>query len=81
VASPAALKALREALAAEQARRQARLGAESGDPRERLLAELDQMAERMRAAPGWVEPTAEERAEHAREVERWFEQRFGKGRG
>ena len=39
------------------------------DARERLIAELDQMAERMRAAPGWVEPTAEERRQGVAEIE------------
>ena len=45
------------------------------DPRERLIAELDQMAERMRAAPNFREPTTEEQAAATAEIMEWFRER------
>jgi hypothetical protein len=45
------------------------------DPRERLIAELDLMAERLRAAPDWVEPTPEEQERNRQELNRWFRER------
>jgi hypothetical protein len=44
------------------------------DPRERLIAKLDEMAARMRAAPDWREPTPEEQEQAATEIEAWFRQ-------
>ena len=44
--------------------------------RERLIATLDEMAERLRAAPDWVEPTAEESKQNFQEVKAWL-----RGRG
>ena len=47
---------------------------------ERLLAELDEMGERMRAAPGWVEPTEAERQQNLADLEAWFhEHGYGGG--
>jgi hypothetical protein len=46
-------------LRAERERRlQARLGAAGGDPRDWLLAKLDEMHERMAAAPDYLPPPA-----------------------
>jgi hypothetical protein len=72
VASAAALKALLAALQAEQERRGQLRGQPSGDVRERLHRELDQMAERLRAAPGYVPPTPEQRALARQDLERFF---------
>ena len=58
-------------LLAERNRRRDASGQED-EAREKLIAELDEMAERMRAAPGWREPTAEERRENLAYLEAWF---------
>jgi hypothetical protein len=80
VASPAALKALLDALEAEQDKRARLRGEEVGaDPRERLYRKLDEMAARIRAAPDYVKPGAAERAEITRELDRWLAERFGNG--
>jgi hypothetical protein len=46
--------------------------AEQNDPREILIAKLDEMAERLRADPNWREPTAEEQEAATVEVMAWF---------
>ena len=53
-------------------RRATALEAAGGDPREQLLAVLEQMGQRMRAAPDWVEPTPDEQAQSARALDVWF---------
>jgi hypothetical protein len=60
-------------LQGEIARRRATaFEAAGGDPREELLATLDQMAARLRAAPDWVEPSPDEKAQYARDLDEWF---------
>ena len=49
------------------------------DAREQLLAKLEEMGQRLRADPNFVEPTPAEKAQSARELERWFRER-GYGR-
>jgi hypothetical protein len=39
-----------------------------------LMERLDDMAQKLRAAPDWVEPDP---IENARNVDRWFRERFG----
>jgi hypothetical protein len=46
-----------------------------GDPRAVLLAELAVMGERLRASPGYREPTAAEARRANRLLESWFKQR------
>ena len=72
MASPAALKALHEALKAEQEKRDRLLGRPAGDAREILYRELDQMAERLRAAPGYVEPSPAQRARMLQDLDEYF---------
>jgi hypothetical protein len=43
-----------------------------GDPRQQLLDKLAEMGDRMRSAPGWVEPAPEQRAEWGRQLDLWF---------
>ena len=64
MASPGALKALYEALRSEQDKRARQRGRPlgDGDAREIFYRELDEMARRRRAMPGYREPTPEERA-------------------
>jgi len=52
MASPGALAALHEALRAEQERRTRARGQELTGDRESFYRKLDEMAERLRAAPG-----------------------------
>ena len=60
-------------LEAEIARRHAEtLEAAGGDPREQLLAVLEQMGQRMRAARDWIEPSADEKVQLSRQVDKWF---------
>jgi hypothetical protein len=60
-------------LEAEIARRHSEtLEAAGGDPREQLLAVLEQMGQRMRAARDWIEPTPDEQAQSARALDVWF---------
>jgi hypothetical protein len=63
-------------LVALEAERRYRSGVEAAvaadGARERLLAKLDMMAERARAAPGWVEPSAAETAQNVREIKALF---------
>jgi hypothetical protein len=59
-------------LLAEHERRAIETGGQIDDPRDRLIAELDLIAERLRASPGFVEPTAEERERSRQELNRWF---------
>ena len=67
-------------LEAEIARRHAEtLEAAGGDPRQQLLAVLEQMGQRLRAAPDWVEPTPDEQAQSARALDVWFRE-HGYGR-
>ena len=53
-------------------RRAARLEASGGDELERFMAQLDEMARRLRAAPDWREPTPEEPAQYGRDLDKWF---------
>jgi hypothetical protein len=71
------LTALLEALKTEQQKRARQFGREvvAGGARERLIAKLDRMAERMRAAPDWIEPTAAEKARHRQKLEARFRSR------
>ena len=63
-------------LIAEHNRRQAaKLSAAGGDPRDWLIAKLDQMGERMRAAPGYQPPPPAEAAAISREVEAFLAKR------
>jgi hypothetical protein len=57
---------------AEIERRQATIDAAGGDPREQLLAVLEQMGQRMRAARDWIEPSADEKVQLSRQVNKWF---------
>jgi hypothetical protein len=69
-----------DAMAAEIERRQAaKLEAADGDPRAWLTAKLEEMSQRMRAAPDWVEPTPDEQAQSACAVDVWFRE-HGYGR-
>ena len=69
-----------ELLRAETVRRQAaKLEAAGGDARERLYRELDLMQERIRAAPGYVEPTAAEKAKALRDLDQWFAEHYSRG--
>jgi hypothetical protein len=62
-----------EMVKAEIARRKAaKLEAVGGDARERLYREFDLMHERMRAAPGYVEPSPEQKALDLQELDRFF---------
>jgi hypothetical protein len=58
----------------ERERRQAAARAVDEAAREEFLAKLDEMAERMRAAPGWREPTEEEQQRNLAYLEDWFRQ-------
>jgi hypothetical protein len=63
------LDVLRAELASRNAER-------DGPLREQRIAEfqaqLDVIAERLRAAPDWVEPTPAEQAQWGRELDAWF---------
>ena len=72
MASTAALKALLAALRAEQDKRARRLGRPVGDVREALYAKLDEMAERIKAAPGDVEPSPAQRALAMQDLEQYL---------
>ena len=61
-------------------RHAAAIEAAGGDPVESLLAKLDEMAERMRAAPDWREPTPAQQRKNTHQVEMWF-RRHGYGQG
>jgi hypothetical protein len=49
---------------------------EGGERREQLIAafqaQLEVIAERLRSAPGYTEPTPSEKAEWGRELDAWF---------
>jgi hypothetical protein len=77
VASPAALKALLAALKTEQEKRDRLLGRPAGDAREILYHQLDMMAERLRAAPGYVEPDPVRKARMLRDLEDYFAAHYG----
>ena len=53
-------------------RRAAAFAAAGGDPLEALLAKFDEMAERLRAAPEWCEPTPAQQRNNTHQVEMWF---------
>ena len=58
---------------AEIERRQAAaLEAAGGDPRKQLLAVLEQMGQRMRAVRNWIEPSADQKVQLSRQVDKWF---------
>jgi hypothetical protein len=44
------------------------------DYRQKLIDKLNQMADRLRAAPDWVEPTPEEKEASRLKLNKWFEQ-------
>jgi hypothetical protein len=44
------------------------------DYRQKLIDRLDEMAARMRAAPGWREPTPQEKERSRLQLNQWFEQ-------
>jgi hypothetical protein len=60
-------------------RRQVRLEAVGGDPRQQLLLKLDEMGARLRAAPDYRPPTPEENEQAIAEIETFFRER-GYGR-
>ena len=69
--SPAERDALRQEwlakIEAEIKRRQAaKFEAAGDDPRASLTAKLEEISQRMRAAPDWVEPTPDKQAQSAR---------------
>jgi hypothetical protein len=72
MASPSALKALLEALQAEQERRQAANLRAADDSRAWLLQTLTVMGESLRASPDFIEPTAAEQEQAMAELDRWF---------
>jgi hypothetical protein len=53
-------------------RRAAAFEAEGGDATEKLLVQLDAMAERLRAAPDYVEPSEAQKAQWGQELDAWF---------
>ena len=53
-------------------RRAASLEAAGCDPREQLLAVLEQKGQRMRAARDWIEPSADEKVQFSWQVDKWF---------
>jgi hypothetical protein len=53
-------------------RRAAAFEAEGGDATEKLLAQLDAMAERLRAAPDYVEPSDAQKTQWGEELDAWF---------
>jgi hypothetical protein len=65
-----------EMLAAERDRRSygEELLIDGQTPIEALLAKLDQMEERLRGTPDFVEPTPEEAAENSRYIDQWFKE-------
>jgi hypothetical protein len=72
MASPGALEALHEALKAEQEKRARAHGQEGAGDRESLYHQLDMMAERLRAAPGYVEPDPVQKARMLQDLEDYF---------
>ena len=77
MASPNALKALFEALRAEQGKRARARGQEGAGDRESLYHQLDMMAERLRAAPGYVEPDAAQKARMLQDLDNFFAAYYG----
>jgi hypothetical protein len=82
--SPAERDALRQEWLAKieaeiERRKAAKFEAAGGDPRAWLTAKLEEMGQRMRAAPDWVEPTPDEQAQSARALDVWFRE-HGYGR-
>jgi hypothetical protein len=72
VATPIALKVLLEALKTEQEKRSRLRGRLAGDAREILHRKLDAMAERLKAAPDYVELSPEQKALNLQELHRFF---------
>ena len=81
MASPAALIALRDALKAEQQKRARIRGQAPQMSREELYKWLDQMHERRKAAPGYVEPTPAQRALTLQDLDRYLSEHYGSRRG
>ena len=77
----AALRAqwLAEIDAEIERRREGRLEAAGGDPRQQLLLKLDEMGARLRAAPDYRPPTPEENEQAMAEIGALFRER-GYGR-
>jgi hypothetical protein len=72
MASPDALRALVDALVAEQERRRAERQRVGDDARAWLLAQLSDMHERLTKAPGYVAPTAAEKEQMILKLEAQF---------
>jgi hypothetical protein len=67
------IRAWTDAIAVEiERRRAAAFEAEGGDATEKLLTQLDAMAERLRAAPDWIEPSEAQKAQWGQELDAWF---------
>jgi hypothetical protein len=60
------------AIEAEITRRKGAKKATADTARQRIRAQLDEMGARLRAAPGWVEPTAEEQERNRQAIEASF---------
>jgi hypothetical protein len=65
-----------EMLKAEIGRRRAARLEAAGDGRERLYAELDEMAARVRAVPNYVDPGTEQKALDLQELDRFFAEHY-----
>jgi hypothetical protein len=61
--------------AERERRRDSEFLVDGRDPREVLLAELDEMGQRMRAHPHYEPPDPEE---SSRILKKWFKERFGR---
>ena len=68
------------AIEAEIARRAAAREVDAGGDRKRFHDELDRIAERMRAAPNFVEPPPAEKALYLQRLDDWFRARASKQR-
>ena len=77
MASPDALKALFEALQAEQRKRARARGQDLIGDRESFHRQLDLMAERLRAAPGFIEPTPAQKALMLQDLDRYLAAHYG----
>jgi hypothetical protein len=56
-------------------RRAARIEVSAGNAKDRLLATFKVMGERMRSAPGFVEPSPAQQRHIAQKIERWLRRR------
>ena len=72
MATPAALKGFLSILRTEQARRAQARGQTIGWDRKTFHEKLDQMAERLRASPGYIEPSPEQKALLLQDLDRYF---------